>query len=204
MPHGLTFRAAARRVGCTHRAISEAIKHGRIKLQADGTVSPADVDAWHASRRARRGGARRNVSKRATAGVEKSMPVSTAPEPTGGYHDTPTRLVEEHQVPLDVATASSAIGMGAYDLARILAAAGLAADETILIVDRWTRWQRLGWVGGQGVADPISAIDAWPDPPGGGAWHEHPLFQGHPLSEADWRAIDTMRRKPAPASEPDP
>jgi hypothetical protein len=89
---GLSFRAAARRVGCTHRAISVAVRSGRIALQADGTILPDAVDAWHASRRARRGGSRRADTARevaATAAVagqaatpgraEPLPPISMAP-----------------------------------------------------------------------------------------------------------------------------
>jgi hypothetical protein len=186
MVSGLTFRAAARRVGCTHRAISEAIKHGRIKLQADGTVSPADVDAWHANRRARRGGARRNVSKRAATNVEKAPAVSATPDAKPQLEAAAT---PEPPLPDEALDASVAIDAGAFELARLVARY-LPLDVVRELVAQWAAEMRRGWVGGpQAPLVPIAEIDAWPAPAGCQHWHDHQLFNGPPLHRADWLEV---------------
>ena len=85
MPKGLSFRAAAARVGCSHVAIGAAVKNRRIPLLPDGTLAPEAVDHWHANRRARRGG---NHRKRAAKLPETtSLPLD---QPGGTEQSTDT------------------------------------------------------------------------------------------------------------------
>ncbi len=67
MALGLSNREAARAIGCTHTAINEARKAGRIPALEDGTIALDAVKAWHASRRAPRGGSHGKVSRPAEA-----------------------------------------------------------------------------------------------------------------------------------------
>ena len=194
MGESLSFRAAAARVGCTHRAIGQAARAGRIPLQADGTVRAADVDTWHSGRRTRRGGANRKVhaARPPEPAVDTSARTAqnrqfVAP-PVLGF-DTPVRLAQDTGAGLQATTAACAIGTGAYNLACILARHGLPADRLVGIVMQWADWARWVWVGGHPeVAGSIAETDGWPPAPGGGAWAAHPLFMGDPLSDADWGA----------------
>jgi hypothetical protein len=85
IPAGLTFRAAAKRAGCTHRTISLAVQGGRIPLLAGNAVSPEAVDKWSKSRRTKRGGVTRKqadtkgtkVSMAAVSGFAPSTPAPT-------------------------------------------------------------------------------------------------------------------------------
>jgi hypothetical protein len=62
MPTGLSDRAAAKLAGCTHRAIGEAKKFGRLAKLADGSVSAEAVKKWNADRGPSRGGYKAPVS----------------------------------------------------------------------------------------------------------------------------------------------
>jgi len=190
---GLSFRAAALRIGCTHRAISVAVRGGRIPLLADGSVLPADVDAWHASRRARRGGANRKVSGAAPKPRQPAPEVSTATQPVSVRKEAPaasaTAATELAKVCPEACTVAAAIECGASDLAAILLRR--TPLETVrAIVDEWTQASRDGWVGGPGK--PWAAADeaGWPAPPGGGAWRDHALFSGPAIPETDWPSIE--------------
>ena len=107
----LSFRAAAQRIGCTHKAIGDAVEAGRIPLLPDGKVSAEAVDAWNAGRRAKRGGARR---KQIGAPDSNRRKVST---PKGG-------AAAAGGPP---APAPAAINLAAF--AQTLAAGGMFADR---------------------------------------------------------------------------
>ena len=174
MPLGLSFRAAALRVGCTHRAISKAVEAGRIALLPDGTVAAAAVDDWHKHRRTPRGGAHREVS---------------APKTT-------TRLPEEEAVYPLAANTSAAIEAGADDMATLLLR-HLPLQLTRDLVAEWLRQQRAGWVGSPADGpEAVCEVEAWPVPAGYDGWDQHPLFTSDPhiswpeceAAAAAWRA----------------
>ena len=178
MALGLSFRAAALRVGCTHRAISKAVEAGRIALLPDGTVSAVAVDAWHKHRRTPRGGAHRAVS---ASKVTTRIPAA------------------EPEYPLAV-NASTAIGSGADDMAGLLLR-HLPLQVARGLVAEWLVLQRAGWVGSAaGGPVPVCEEEGWPAPPGYAAWHQHPLFTDDPLiawpeceaEAAAWRAARGM------------
>jgi hypothetical protein len=87
---GLSLRAAARRVGCTHKAIRDAVRVGRIAQAPDGSVAPAAVDAWHAGRRAKRGGATRVSGRAAVSNREPAPPTPAGAEAVATAAIAPT------------------------------------------------------------------------------------------------------------------
>jgi hypothetical protein len=171
MAEGLSFRAAGRRVGCSHRAIAKAVQAGRITQHADGSLPPDGVDAWNRCRRTPRGGAHR--AKVCAPDIGGRIPNAAPAAPIGAG------------VPEFILDLSTAIVCGAIDLAALVLRhlpAPLARD----IIAEWLKAEREAWAGGGGL-EPVSSVDEWPAPPGGGAWHDHPLFTEAP-SESDWRS----------------
>ena len=174
MPLGLSYRAAALRVGCTHRAISKAVEGGRIALLPDGTVAAAAVDEWNKHRRTPRGGRHREASARKVT----------------------TRIPGEESVYPLAANTSAAIEAGAYDLAALLLR-HLPLLLTRDLVAEWLAVQRAGWVGAPADGpEAVCDIEAWPVPAGYDGWRQHPLFTSDPriawpeaeAEAAAWRA----------------
>ena len=120
MLSGLSFRAAARHAGVTHKAIAGAVKAGRIPLLADGTVSPESVDQWSAGRRARRGGATRRYPGKSP----RELPATTTqapPTPKGQIVSQSASAAAPRKPPLD--------GINPDALASVLAGTGMFHDR---------------------------------------------------------------------------
>ncbi len=172
MAEGLSFRAAGRRVGCSHRAIAKAVQAGRITQHADGSLPPDGVDAWNRCRRTPRGGAHR--AKVSAPDIGGRIPNATPAAPIVA------------NVPDAIVNISTALEAGVFDLAAIVlrhVPEAVARD----IIREWLRLQREGWAGPGGDLEPMSITDNWPPPPGGGQWWDHALFTGDPMAERDWQ-----------------
>ncbi len=172
MKAGLSLRAAARMVGCSPKAIRDAVAAGRIPLLPDGSVSQAAVDGWNAGRRAPRGGAHRTANP--LSGLSLLAAFAEAPP----------------ELPDEAVSAAVAIDCGADELARIVAR-HLPTPRVRAIVAEWVQTMRRDLVGAAGEPlSPICVESDWPPPPGCRHWYEHELFAREPINNREWQEIE--------------